>query len=110
MKRFIIISILATICGMTAMAQNRPDVIQQTNGDNHHYVPTTSAARPVLDYDAEAQEITVCGLSEYYIVEVALASNYAVVYSATVSGDMGVINVESLTSDVYNITLTNEYN
>ena len=106
MKRFIFISIMAAICGMTAMAQNRPDVVQQTTGGNHDDIPTFSVARPVLNYDADVQEITVIGMLEYYDVEMTLASNNAVVYSATVEGDMGVINVESLTHDVYNITLT----
>ena len=108
MKRFFIITILATICGMTAMAQNRPDVTQQTTGGNHDMVPTFSAARPNLTYNAADQVIIVNGMSEYYNVEVKLTGTNVVIFTTTVEGDMGVIDVASLGNNVYIITLTDD--
>ena len=110
MKRFFIITILATICGMTAMAQNRPDVTQQTTGGNHEEIPTFFVANPVLTYDAADQVIIVNGVSEYYDVEVKIAGTVAVIFTTTVEGDMGVIDVASLGNNVYIITLTDENN
>ena len=110
MKRIFIITILATICGMTAMAQDRPDVTQQTTGGNHNDIPTFSVARPSLTYNAADHEIIVNGMAEYYSVEVKIASNLAVVFTTTVEGDMGVIDVSALANDVYIITLTDDNN
>ena len=110
MKRFFIITILATMCGMTAMAQNRPDVTQQTTGGNHDWVPTFSVARPNLTYNAADQVIIVNGSSEYYNVEVTIAGSNTVMFTTTVEGDMGVIDVASLGNNVYVIALTDDNN
>ena len=110
MRRLIIITILATICGMTAMAQDRPDITRQTTGGNHGGVGSYNLAMPVLTYDAVSHEIIVNGNAEQYNVEVTIASNHALVLSMVVEGDMGVIDAAILTNDVYNIALTDDGN
>lgn len=107
MKRFIIITILATIAGMTAMAQDRPDVTHQTTGGDRIDITTVNVSRPVLTYDAEEQEITVRGFADFYIVEVTLANDDALIHSTVVEGDMGVIDASMLVGGVYDITLIN---
>jgi len=50
MKRFYLIAILMTICGMTAMAQDRPDITHQTTGrDRIDIVSITTILTPVFD-------------------------------------------------------------
>ena len=107
MKRFIFITILAAIVGMTAMAQDRPDVTHQTTGGDRVEITSFSVSKPDLTYDAEEQEITVHGFAEYYNVEVTIANDDAVVLSTIVEGDMGVIDASMLLGGVYDITLIN---
>ena len=71
-------------------------------------VPTFSVAKPNLTYNAADQVIIVNGMSEYYNVEVKLTGTNVVIFTTTVEGDMGVIDVASLGNNVYIITLTDD--
>ena len=68
MKRIYIITILAAICGLTAMAQNRPDIAHQNTGRDRIEFGFY-ADQPTLVYDDVTNEIAVYGNeSEFYDV------------------------------------------
>ena len=106
MKRFSIIAILITICGMTAMAQNRPDVTHQSTGDDREkYTPVMDM--PALVYDEDAQEIFVEGSqSNYYMVSITMQPTQMVVLETMIDGTFDIIDVSSLVAGNYTITLT----
>ena len=63
MKRFYIITILAIICSLSAMAQNRPDMAHQTPGrDRDQFKATLSMPYVTLSNNY----ITVTGISGYW--------------------------------------------
>ena len=109
MKRIFIISILITICGITAMAQNRPDMTHQSTGRDRMgskiYVD-----QPVLVYDNTSNQIAVYGSeSEYYHVTITLVSTQDVVFTATINGDYDIIDASIMSSGTYNIALTSSH-
>lgn len=106
MKRFNIFIITIAICGIAAMAQNRPDVTHQSTGDDrniHKFV----ADMPTLSYNEEAREITVQGSqSDFYTVSIIVQSSQAVVLETVIDGTFDIIDVSMLESSNYNIALT----
>ena len=104
MKRFYIITILAVICGLTAMAQNRPDNAHQTNGkdriENKFF-----ADRPSLVYDNVTNQIIVEGNdSEYY--DVVITSAEQVVFTTVINGEYDIIDASFMTTGTYVVSLT----
>ena len=110
MKRFVYIIILATICGMTAMAQDRPDITRQTSGGNHEWMPTHRIHMPTINYDEESCTITIIGdgASGYYLVDVINTSTGVSVLSTMIDGNVGVIDATMLLDDSYLITITDD--
>ena len=105
MKRFYI-TILITICGLTAMAQDRPDITHQTGGGDRIKFGIVYD-KPTLTIDNEAQEIIVEGSdSEYYIVSITHASTQAVILESVIDGVYDIIDMSMLTSGSYIISLT----
>lgn len=104
MKRVYIITILAVICGMTAMAQNRPDNAHQTNGkdriENRFF-----ADQPTLVYDNETNQIIVYGNdSEFY--DVVITSAEQVVLITIINGEYDIIDASCMSSGTYVVSLT----
>ncbi len=109
MKRFYFISILITICGLTAMAQNRPDLTHQTGGGDRT-IFNIVIDKPTLTFDQANHEITVQGNnSEFYAVSVSPQDSEAPIYEAVIDGEYDVIDVSTLTSGNYMIALTSSH-
>ena len=105
MKRFYII-ILITICGITAMAQDRPDLTHQTNSDDRDRMWLT-CDMPSLVYDETAQVILVEGSeSVYYIATITSQANQMVMLETVIDGEYDTIDVSMLTAGTYTIALT----
>lgn len=108
MKRTFIIILLATICSLFSMAQDRPDITHQsTGGDRIEFKPSSA---PTLKYRPQTQEISVTNCqSDYYIVEINESSTDLLVYSGMVSGYGDVIDASMLLSGVtYTISLKDD--
>lgn len=109
MKRFYFISILITICGLTAMAQNRPDLTHQTGGGDRT-IFNIVVDKPALSFDRNNHEITVQGNnSEFYAVSVTLEDSQALIFETVIDGEYDVIDVSMLTSGNYVIALTSSH-
>ena len=106
MKRFYI-TILITICGLTAMAQDRPDITHQSTGRDRGGI-VLFADRPNLVFDAEENQIEVYGNeSDYYNVSITKAG--LVVYTAMIDGNYDVIDASILSNGTYAIALTSSH-
>ena len=109
MKRFYFISILITICGLTAMAQNRPDLTHQTGGGDRT-IFNIVIDKPTLSFVQANHEITVQGNnSEFYAVSVSLQDSEAPICETVIDGEYDVIDVSMLTSGNYVIALTSSH-
>lgn len=108
MKRLTILTILAVICGMFAMAQDKSVVTHQTTGGrDRHEIFTRSELTPQLEYDAGEKEIYVtCGDGICYDVVVATQEGQQTVYMTTVCGPYDSFSVAMLATRKYTITLT----
>ena len=105
MKRFYIIAILMTMCGMTAMAQDRPDITHQTTGEDRDIVPNfTEWPQPFFNTDGK---IEVIGCYRYSY-NVTITSDNSYVWSGVIGkGHSNVIDYNEFYDDVtYLITLT----
>ena len=108
MKRYII-AILITICGLTAMAQNRPDMTHQSTGRDRIEVKLY-ADQPQLVYDNTTNQIAVYGNeSEYYYVTITSSSTLQVVFSSIISGDYDIIDASIMSSGTYYLSLMSSH-
>ena len=106
MKRLSIIAILITVCGIAAMAQDRPDLTHQTGGDDRN-IHKVFADMPTLNYDEVAQEIIVQGSqSSYYTATIVSQSTQMIEFETVIDGEYDIIDVSMLTTGSYIITLT----
>lgn len=110
MKRIFFIIILSTICGMTALAQDRPDMINQSTGGNHDGVVYFYINRPSVDYNSTTHELTIIGdgSSAFYLVEITNAASDLLVFSTVIDGTFDVIDANPYLFGVYNIRLTDD--
>lgn len=108
MKRYII-AILITICGMTAMAQNRPDMTHQSTGRDRDKVKLY-ADQPELVYDNTTNQIAVYGNEcEYYYVTITSSSTLQVVFTSIISGDYDIIDASIMSSGTYYLSLLSSH-
>ena len=109
MKRIYIITILAAICGLTAMAQNRPDIAHQNTGRDRIEFGFY-ADQPTLVYDDVNNEIAVYGNeSEFYDVIIMSASSQQVVLVTVIDGTYDIIDASIMSSGTYTIELTSSH-
>ena len=109
MKRIYIITILAAICGLTAMAQNRPDIAHQNTGRDRIEFGFY-ADQPTLVYDDVNNEIAVYGNeSEFYDVIIMSASSQQVVLVTVIDGTYDIIDASIMSSGAYTIELTSSH-
>ena len=105
MKRIYIIAILITMCGLSAMAQDRPDLTHQTGGGDRNVFKFVND-QPTLIYDAGAREIQVTGSeSAFYNVEITSQTSTMLILQTVIDGEYDVIDVSMLTAGSYDITL-----
>ena len=106
MKRLSIIAILITICGITAMAQDRPDLTHQTGGDDRS-IHKIFVDMPTVVYDADAEEIIVEGSqSSYYTATITSQSTQMIEFETIIDGEYDIIDVSMLMPGTYTLTLT----
>lgn len=105
MKRLYFI-ILITICGLTAMAQDRPDMTHQSTGrDRMGY----KFDKPTLVFDNALNQIAVYGCaSEYYDVTITSQLSQQVIYMTVINGIYDIIDTSIMPSGAYIITLTSQ--
>ena len=100
MKRIYIIAILITVCGLTAMAQDRPDMTHQTTGRDRVEFKSY-ADQPNLVYDSETNQIAVYGNeSEFYDVNITSLATQQIVFIAVINGQYDIIDVNSILSNI----------
>lgn len=98
MKRICIITILAVICGMTAMAQNRPDMAHQNTGRDRGGIVIVNA--PVISYDENTQLLTVTRDNvNYFELTITSVSTQEVELQEVYNGTSAMINVSFLTNN-----------
>jgi len=111
MKRLYIFTtiLLMTICGMTAMAQDRPDITHQTGGGDRDKTPGVFFAQPTLEYDQETNLITVYGFDTfYYDVVITMQSTGMIVWQGMIDGVCGIIDASILINGTYVIKLIDD--
>ena len=107
MKRLYFIAIMIAICSMTAMAQDRPDIIHNTGGGDHGGI-TSFAQQPTLVYHEDTNQIEVFGCrTDNYHVVIMLQPVQIIVWEGTIDGEYDIIDVSSLINGTYSIVLTN---
>ena len=106
MKRFYFIAILITICGLSAMAQDRPDMAHQSTGRDR---VGFKLDQPTVTYDEESNEIVVCGAaSDYYNVSITSTATQQVIYITTIDGTYDIIDASIMPSGAYVIAFTSQ--
>ena len=109
MKRIIYITILFTICGMTAMAQNRPTGTHHTSGGNRDFVKFYND-RPTLSYNEGTNEISVYGYeSDYYYLVITSVASQQQIFEAVLDGNYDIIDASIMTNGTYIIALTSAH-
>ena len=105
MKRIIIISIIAVIGGLFAMAQNNPVNNQTpTTRDHRNFIVDDHFLNTTMNYDEENGEIVVTGLGQnecYQVNVVKVAAPQTLLLTDFVSADHNIIDVSMLTNDNY---------
>lgn len=104
MKRFYIIAILITICSLTAMAQNRPDITHQSTGrDRGGIVTFTEILTPVYT----EPYIMVYGC-ENNLYDVTVFKGASFDWNGFIGRDYGaIIDYAFLSTESYVIIVTN---
>ena len=109
MKRFILITILAILGGMSAMAQNNPLSNHTSGGGDHNFNGGSRGfvrAGFMLTYNSTDQLITVNGLQEYVNYTVLIVSmTTQQEWTDVVTREANVIGVSYLEEGKYKITL-----
>lgn len=109
MKRYYIITILAVICGMTAMAQNNPGMAHHTTGKDRGGI-LSLYDQPSLVYDDVTNLIAVYGNgSDFYDVIIIATSSQQVVLTTVIDGTYDIIDASIMSSGTYNIELTSSH-
>ena len=82
-------------------------ILQHTHGGGTHFSFPVPAIEPDVYYDSDAQQIIVEGTGNvsYYDVEITALSTFDVPISTRIDGTYDTIDVSSLPSDDYVITI-----
>ena len=108
MKRIyttILIMLLAAV-GMTALAQDRPDIVRQTSGgDRGGFVFYDD--QPSVDYNSETKMITVQGNAcDFYLLVVTTAATQVEVFETVIDGVMDTIDAHDFLTGTYTFKFT----
>lgn len=104
MKR-IFITILITICGMTAMAQNRPDIAHQSTGGDR-FETYSFIQKPNVEYNAGQEMIIVSGVNGQYFGYLMAIATQEIELSLDVDGVYTEIDISDLADGKYVLSLT----
>lgn len=104
MKRFLIISIILSICGLAAMAQDPVSSHQSTGRDRYEVFSNTR--QPSVSYDAGSEKITVSNVSGQYHAVVTFISTQAVIIDTVIDGQDDEIDLTGQEDGKYMLALT----
>ena len=111
MKNFLLIIFI--LCGLTTFATPKEIVLNDPTHQHDHieFYPTADMPLGVY-YDDDTDEITIVGdgFSSYYDVVIEDYYTGVVVISTQISGYGDSIDVSSLSTGTYTITITTSYN
>lgn len=95
MKRIFII-ILITICGLTAMAQDRPDMTHQSTGRDR--IDFVTGSSPIIIYNGNSQTLTVNGnlFVTYFELTIKSMDTQEIVFQEEFEGHTATISVVDL--------------
>jgi hypothetical protein len=102
MKRLFIISIILSICGIVAMAQDPVSSHQSTGRDRLDYM--TDFRQPTVSYD-DGMIIISNGNGLYHAVLTSLTTQFVVI-DMIIDGDEGEIDIAFLEDGKYMLALT----
>ena len=111
MKRIYIITILAVICGLTAMAQNNPDIAHQTTGRDRGGFALGSV--PIITYHEASQTLTVHGsvLTTYFELTIKTMITQEIKFQEMFEGASATIDVSDLEDgETYQIVFVDSRN
>ena len=95
MKRIYIITILAVICGMTAMAQNRPDMAHQNTGRDRGGF--AFHAIPIITYNDYLQQLTIVSNNvDAFELTITSVATHEIKIQESFEGSSATINVSFL--------------
>ena len=100
MKRIFTI-ILITICGMTAMAQDRPDMTHQSTGRDR--IEFVFGSNPIITYSEFSQVLTVNAniFVNHFELTIRSVETYEIVFQDVFEGATAAISVADLTDGKY---------
>ena len=93
---------------LTCLARDEENINLHSKGNLHsHFVLPVPAVEPDVYYDADNQEIIIVGTGNlsYYDVEIESLTTWNVLISTQVDGTYDTIDISSLPSDNYVITI-----
>ena len=107
MKKLFLLLFFVSIAANYSMANRRPIVIQNGGAIGDHFNFPVPAVEPDVYYDADNQEIIIVGTGNlsYYDVEIESLTTWNVLISTQVDGTYDTIDISSLPSDNYVITI-----
>ena len=107
MKRVFIISIIFTICGLFAMAQNSSGMAHTTTGKDHIDV-FYNIQKPSVSYDNGSEKILIFNGKGQYHAVVTFISTQAVVFDMIIDGEDDEIPLEGQDNGNYMLALTGQ--
>ena len=107
MKKLFLLLFFVSIAANYSMANRRPIVIQNGGAIGDHFNFPVPAVEPDVYYDADNQEIIIVGTGNlsYYDMEIESLTTWNVLISTQVDGIYDTIDISSLPSDNYVITI-----
>ena len=93
---------------LTCLARDEENINLHSKGNLHsHFVLPVPAVEPDVYYDADNQEIIIVGTGNlsYYDMEIESLTTWNVLISTQVDGTYDTIDISSLPSDNYVITI-----
>lgn len=107
MKRFFIFTFLFIAANAVILGDNETINLQHSHGGGNHFDFPVPAVEPDVYYDRDNQEIIIVGTGNltYYDVEIESLTTWYVWISTQVNGTYDTIDVSSLPSDDYVITI-----
>ena len=114
MKQFLLVILFAVLLSINVQANGDEDGsaaaqinLQKKKKSNNHFDLPVPAVEPIVYYDADNQEIIIVGTGNLscYDVEIESLTTWNVLISTQVDGTYDTIDVSSLPSDDYVITI-----
>ena len=109
---FLLLTSIFLIGCVAAMASDNPIPIRKKGQVGNHSGILIPDVEPTVYYDNDSREITIVGtgFASYYDVEITALSTFDVPISTRIDGTYDTIDISSLPSDDYVITINTPLN